>query len=47
MTSGYLVDWAIGWHIILDDLVAYVEHKKAPLPDFEELGKYYTKQPAL
>lgn len=47
ITSGSLVDWAVGWHIILDDLVAYVEHKKAPLPDFEELGSYYAKQLVL
>lgn len=47
LTSGSLVDWAVGWHIILDDLVAYVEHKKMPFPDFEELGEYYTKQLVL
>lgn len=44
LTSGSLIDWAIGWHIILDDLHAYVEHKKTPLPDFEALGSYYSKQ---
>lgn len=47
LTSGSIVDWAVGWHIILDDLTAYAEHKKAPLPDFEELGAYYSKQLAL
>lgn len=47
ITSGASVDWAVGWHVILDDLVACVDHKKAPLPDFEELGKYYSKQLAI
>ncbi len=47
LTLGSLVDWAVGWHIILDDMVAYIEHKKAPLPNFEELDSYYSKQLAL
>lgn len=44
LTSGLLVDWAVGWHVVLDDLVAYAEHKRTPLPDFEMLGSYYSKQ---
>lgn len=47
ITQGSIVDWAVGWHLILDDLAAFVEQKDIPDVDIDELVAYYSNQLAL